>query len=577
MPHVDAASHAVSQLESPQLVINAQGQPYSERFHDIYASKSGALAQADAVFLQGVDLPRRWQGQSRHCVLELGFGLANNFIATYRAWLADPHRSDVLDYIGIEAFPVSLADWKRVAIADDPLLTELLSQWPDPLESGFHLLEFQQGRVRLILIFWDVLKALVELNCPVDSVYLDGFAPSKNPQMWSKPVLTGIRRLLTPKAHLASYSVASALRSELTQLGFSVRREPGFGDKKFRLAAELSIAKPRFSKEVVERIAIVGAGIVGVALAEELSRYDFDVTLFERQPKPAAETSGVPAALMHPPSAAHDSLEFGIQSHAYRLVRRRMRLLETLNLASGFHALGISEKRRNGKRHEHEAGGWLEPAVWINSLWQVLSARKNLRTYLGSSVSAVKLVAAGMQIEHGQGTETFDHVVLCNALGAKALRPELNLRPVGGQLELLENPCLPTLERAYCGQANVIPVSAHSWCIGNSYERGVITSTGRPAIREQLLFNASEMIGCPELQELGDQCQSWAGTRVESNARLPLIGEYQPRLWLNCAHASKGFMTAFLAAEIISAQLRGRALAIPERIRQAVDCLERAQ
>lgn len=567
-------------IESPGLAINEAGQPYSQRFNDIYASASGALEQAQAVFLTGVDLPRRWRAQAKHSVLELGFGLGTNFIATYRAWLDDPARSDVLDYVGIEAFPLQAAEWASVPMPLDQsnaaLFLALIEQWPNPVEPGFHLLEFEHGRVRLVLVFWDVLKALVELECRVDSVYLDGFAPSKNPQMWNKAVLTGVRRLLVSDGRVASYSVAGSLRNTLDELGFSVRRQVGFGKKKHRLESSLPIARPRIQVSPVRRVAIIGAGIAGVALAEELSRQAFEVTLFERHFSVGFETSAVPAALMHPPSAAHDSLEFGIQSHAYRLVQRRMRCAEALQLASGFHGISISEKRRNGKRHEHLAGGWLEPSVWIQTLWQMLGTRENFVAKLGSEVLSLKYAESTVVITTAQSQDVFDLVVLCNALNAKALLPELNLRPVGGQVEILECARLPPLKNAYCGQANIIPINSQRWCIGNSYERGVVTSTGRPEIREVLMRNAAEMIDFAELSKLAPHCQSWAGTRVESNARLPLIGEYQPKIWLNCAHASKGFMTAFLAAEVISSQLRERALAIPERIRLAVDCTERA-
>ena len=579
MPRVDLSD--VAEIQSPGLVLNELGQPFSQRFQDIYASASGALEQAQTVFLGGVDLPRRWQAQAKHCVLELGFGLGNNFIATYRAWLDDPQRSEVLDYIGIEAFPLNADDWAKLSVPMDhsnaALFNALVQQWPNPVEAGFHLIEFERGRVRLILIFWDVLKALVELDCQVNSVYLDGFAPSKNPQMWDRSVLTGMRRLMAPNAKLASYSVAGTLRRELTELGFELCRESGFGDKKQRLVGKLAIGKARLPAQEVRRIAIVGAGIAGIALAEELSRHAFEVTIFERHNALGLDTSGVPAALMHPPSAARDSLEFGIQAHAYRLVRQRMRHAEAIGLPSGFHPLGISEKRRNGKRHQHHAGGWLEPNIWINSLWQVLNQRANFRAQLGCAVRALTFEGLDVRIEHELGQDRFDLVVLCNALNAKALLPELNLRPVSGQVEILQSPQLPALTTAFCGQANIIPLSSQRWCIGNSYERGVITNVGRPEIRKQLLANAEEMIGFSQLGQFADQCQSWAGTRVESNARLPLIGRYKPGLWLNCAHASKGFMTAFLAAEIISTQLRGRTIALPERIRLAVDCVERAR
>ncbi|HEY0201457.1 MAG TPA: FAD-dependent cmnm(5)s(2)U34 oxidoreductase, partial [Burkholderiaceae bacterium] len=64
----------------------ADGEPYSARFGDIYHSISGAQAQARHVFLGGCHLPAAWAGQRQWRILETGFGLGMNFLATWQAW-----------------------------------------------------------------------------------------------------------------------------------------------------------------------------------------------------------------------------------------------------------------------------------------------------------------------------------------------------------------------------------------------------------------------------------------------------------------------------------------------------------
>ena len=64
---------------------------------------------------------------------------------------------------------------------------------------------------------------------------------------------------------------------------------------------------------------------------------------------------------------------------------------------------------------------------------------------------------------------------------------------------------------------------------------------------------------------------------MESNLRLPLIGALYPGVWLNAAHSSKGFITAFFAAEIIAAALAGRSHTIPQRLIYAVALAGRAE
>ena len=58
------------------------GTPRSPRFHDIYRSATGGLEQAQHVFLQGCGLPEAWAGRTQWRVLEAGFGLGLNFLAT---------------------------------------------------------------------------------------------------------------------------------------------------------------------------------------------------------------------------------------------------------------------------------------------------------------------------------------------------------------------------------------------------------------------------------------------------------------------------------------------------------------
>jgi tRNA 5-methylaminomethyl-2-thiouridine biosynthesis bifunctional protein len=59
------------------------GAPFSERYGDVYASRDGALAQAQQVFLAGCGLLQRWRGRDQFVVLETGFGLGLNIAAEF--------------------------------------------------------------------------------------------------------------------------------------------------------------------------------------------------------------------------------------------------------------------------------------------------------------------------------------------------------------------------------------------------------------------------------------------------------------------------------------------------------------
>ena len=82
-----------------------EGKPYSTQFGDIYATRSGAYGQACAVFLSEGEIACRWAGKQNFTILENGFGLGTNFLATLKSWREDPHKSERLEYVALECFP----------------------------------------------------------------------------------------------------------------------------------------------------------------------------------------------------------------------------------------------------------------------------------------------------------------------------------------------------------------------------------------------------------------------------------------------------------------------------------------
>ena len=240
------------------------GSPHSPRFGDRYRTSSGGLAQAQAVFLAGCGLPERWRGLTQYTVLETGFGLGLNFLTTWAAWAADAQRCDVLHFVSVEAYPVAAKDIVRSALAPGPfkmadppeasavevgllqrlpvLVRELSQVWRDP-SPGLHRFNFANGRVQLTLAVGEVAAMLKRLAAEIgaaglaDAVYLDGFSPVLNPDMWSLGTLQAVAHLCHPGTRLATYSVAHSVRQRLTELGFHVEKRPGLPPKRQRLEA----------------------------------------------------------------------------------------------------------------------------------------------------------------------------------------------------------------------------------------------------------------------------------------------------------------------------------------------------
>ena len=83
------------------------------------------------------------------------------------------------------------ARWPELA----PYADELRAQWPLPLP-GCHRLLLAEGRITLDLWFGDVNELLPQfdasMNNRVDAPFLDGFAPAKNPDMWTEQLFAAM-------------------------------------------------------------------------------------------------------------------------------------------------------------------------------------------------------------------------------------------------------------------------------------------------------------------------------------------------------------------------------------------------
>jgi tRNA 5-methylaminomethyl-2-thiouridine biosynthesis bifunctional protein len=204
--------------------------PHAPDFDAAYHPFGDPQGHAQRVFLSGTDLPRRWRRRSRFVILELGFGLGHNFLATWQAWRQDPQRGTGLYYVAVERYPPALADIQRAhRQAPWPDLAARLQQaWP-PLTANLHPLAFDDGRVHLLLALGDVSAVLPTLQVQADAFFLDGFEPQRNPEMWQLRVIKALGRKAAPGATLAASTSDVAVRRALRTAGFTVLASPQTG------------------------------------------------------------------------------------------------------------------------------------------------------------------------------------------------------------------------------------------------------------------------------------------------------------------------------------------------------------
>lgn len=266
---------------SAGLELGPDGRARSARFDDMYQPDTDG-AQARAVFLAGNGLPERFVSHTGpFTILELGFGTGLNFLETWRAWRAAGAPCD-LHYLGIDAHPLTRAEARAVALAraravntqlveipptieraplcesarsiDEPVLAEdvraLVEAWPESApapDTKQHTIELEmqtdalQNKVSLRLVYEQFEGTLGHLaeSAPasVDAVYLDGFAPTKNPSAWTPAIFSALGRVVRAGGTAATWSVAGVVRRGLASAGFTVELRAGHGPKRERLTA----------------------------------------------------------------------------------------------------------------------------------------------------------------------------------------------------------------------------------------------------------------------------------------------------------------------------------------------------
>jgi len=312
-------------MQSP-VVWLADGTPHNPQFNDSYhrgaLDAEGHWSRAREVFVRGCGLLPHgsseqhplWSGAEQWHVLEAGFGLGLNFLATWHAWRNDPQRPARLFFSAAEAWPVQADDLLRAAAPFpdlQPLAEALATQWRGLLP-GVHRLILDGGQVQLTLGVALAQDWLPTLDTPVNSVYLDGFDPSTNGDIWEMPVLKAVARLCRPGSRLATWNVAQPLRDGLTQLGFGV--ETAVVSTHPHLQATFA---PRWTIKTVLRgpastaerdVVVVGAGLAGSAVAYSLARRGWRVDVLDQGDTPAAGASGLPTGIVAPHISPDDSV-----------------------------------------------------------------------------------------------------------------------------------------------------------------------------------------------------------------------------------------------------------------------------
>ncbi|HEY0102666.1 MAG TPA: tRNA (5-methylaminomethyl-2-thiouridine)(34)-methyltransferase MnmD [Brevundimonas sp.] len=582
---------------SPQLVWTDDGAPRSGRFDDVYFSREDGLAESRAVFLTGCGLPEAWKGRSRFTVAELGFGTGLNIAALLALWRAERPAGGRLHVFSVEGFPLrreeaarALAAWPELAGS----ASALLAAWPEPTP-GFHRLDLPGFDAVVDVAVGNVESALARWSGHADAWFLDGFAPSTNPEMWSEAVLDAIVARSAPGARLATFTVAGSVRRGLAARGFTIQKRPGHGRKRERLEGVFPDHSPQTPD--TPSIAIIGAGVAGAALARASAALGIEAVVVEAE-GPGAGASGFPAALVTPRLDAGDEAIAAL--HAQALERAGALYAPVPNAVVTRGVLQLEQTARDGRRFGKVAvqAIWPEGAmttldadacsarlgerVGVGGLWmrEALALRPAavLSAWLGSARRATGQVARiarsddGWRLldREGRTIVSAQVVVIAAGWGTAALASLLPLAPVRGQADWVDD-----AEGPAAAWGGYVAPMGHGLLFGATHDRG--ESAGGPTTEASARNLATLAARMPTmaagLSRRGD-IRARTAVRATTPDRLPLAGGMGAAgLYLLGGLGSRGFCLAPLLAEHVVALAVGAPSPLPVDLASRVDPL----
>jgi tRNA U34 5-methylaminomethyl-2-thiouridine-forming methyltransferase MnmC len=198
----------------------------NEDLNETYHSVHGAIQESVHVFIKsGLAYVFEKKPSLPISIFEVGFGTGLNALLTFQYV---QHNGKVVNYTAIEQSPLENEIWSRLNYATLLNLTNEfnklhVSAWdrPHSLDPNFNFLKLKT-----------TLQEVELSKDSIDLVYYDAFAPSKQPELWTLPVLEKIFHALRPGGVMVTYCAKGQLKRDLSGLGLVVESLAGPPGKK---------------------------------------------------------------------------------------------------------------------------------------------------------------------------------------------------------------------------------------------------------------------------------------------------------------------------------------------------------
>lgn len=612
----------MSQLTHAKIHFNEQGTPVASDFDDVYFSNDGGMAETDYVFLQQNGLPQRWQTHPAAAfhIIETGFGTGANFLLSwlrfrqYRQQFPNA-TCQRLYFSSFEKFPLSHADLTQALAGHTDMqqqCQQLLQAYPLCV-GGCHRLSFDNGSVILDLWFGDVNTLLPELNATADAIYLDGFAPSKNPDMWQEQLFTGLARLSSHGSTVSTFTSAGLVKRGLQQAGFTVSKIKGFGRKREMLTAIMvtdteiatALAPPA---AVNNEVTIIGGGIASLCTALALIGRGMPVHLICEDDMVARQASQNRQGAVYPNLHANLTDDSQLHAQAFLFARRfyqhwqqqgldfAMDWCGLLHLASNtqlqqrqqklmdkalwpnelVQAVNASEASAIAGLELPHSGiyiplaGWLSPQQFCLQALQYLQQQKLFRFSSGCKVQAIKQQHSGWLLDSSAGD--IYSAILVLACGSKLAEfvptAQLPLNKIRGQVSNVQAGAMAPLKTVLCHKGYITPQWQNLHSVGATFDRNATEAFVSEQDNSENLALVRQQLQQPAWFAEAEVAHATAAFRATLPDHLPLVGPLadQQNLFLIGAMGARGIMLSPLLAELLACQICAEPLPLTQQL-----------
>jgi len=536
----------------------------SDQFDDVYFSADGGMAETAHVFLDGNNLPHAWDGKPSFTIAESGFGTGLNFLCAWKLFEETTTRDQKLHFISFEKYPLSKDQIREALIQWYDVLGKYTDRYLElyPLRvPGPHKIHLND-RVTLTLWIGDVHDVVPEWSGgQVDAWFLDGFTPSKNPDMWNDTLYSNMARLSHDQTSYATFTAAGDVRRGLEATGFSVEKVKGFGRKRDMIKGQYlgdkktGIVSSSFSPS--PSVAIIGGGLAGCAIAHAVKRAGWHATIYETGETLAFGASGGKLGMINPKLTAKPSAQATYYGCAYANVLRQLMDFDNVdfNIHGSRHLCIDADKDRRFT-------GYIKNLGWHGD--HIARDGDNLYYPDGATVSPEKLchaMAENVDVQLNSKINNLsdlqaDYIVLANGYAVnELLLDNLPVQGVRGQVSWIRPQ--PDIDQNKCFGGYITPKTGDGFHIlGSSFQPWETSIEVRDSDHQENLDRYNQTFS-ESLSINDDVVGGWAAIRTASKDRFPIVGHGHDNIYISTAHGSHGIISSMMAADIIISQIMG--------------------